>query len=195
MAESALATFVVFLFRCFVQCMRLTLDCFLLSLLLCALCMPWRWPFLPSAASKVGGRGKFEAMCAEQFFLGIGDLTCFCVLLVPLCTGLQTGQLCKRLGKSERLGRGGWYCAAWMSFGLLLVDLFFLVFWILTLTVTLLLVITIIRLPKFCAKLRRSEVKDGWTFRYVDYDNYDDDDSMHSLFPKNFNLFACTWGQ
>ena len=195
MAESALATFVVFLFHCFVQLMRLTLDLICLTLLLCAMCMPWRWPFIPSAVCKADGRGELEGVCAAQFFLGVGDLISFCVLLVPLCSGLQTVQLCKRLGKSDDWHEAGWYGAAWMSFGLLLVDLFFLVFWSLTLIALLLLAVSVIRLPKLCSKLRRREVKDGWTLGFDEDDDSDSSGIVYSLIPKNFKLFECTWGQ
>ena len=199
MGESALATFVVFLFDCFVQLMRLTLDLICTTLFLCALSMPWRWPFIPKAVSKgMTSRGRFEGMCAAQFFLGLGDVICFAVLLVPLCTGLQTVQLCYRLGESDNWHEGGWYFAALESLFMLVVDLVFLVFWSSTALVLLILVVTIIRLPKLCGKLSRSEVKQGWTFSYngMLYCGDDDDDKyIASLIPKNVELFASTWGQ
>ena len=61
----------------------------------------------------------------------VGDAVCFVVLLIPLCSGLQTVHLFRRLGE-ERGGWGGaprWWWAAWVSFGMVVVDLFMLVFW------------------------------------------------------------------
>jgi hypothetical protein len=93
--------------------------------------MPWRWPFIPKAVSKMDSRGGFEGHSAAEFGLGIGDAVCFVVLLIPLCSGLQTVHLFRRLGE-ERGGWGGaprWWWAAWVSFGMVVVDLFMLVFW------------------------------------------------------------------
>ena len=66
--------------------------------------MPWRWPFIPKAVSKMDSRGGFEGHSAAEFGLGIGDAVCFVVLLIPLCSGLQTVHLFRRLGEE----RGGW---------------------------------------------------------------------------------------
>ena len=129
MAESALATFVVFLWRCFVELMRLSLDLICLLLLIGALCKPWRWPFIPEAVSKMTrSRGDFESRSAAQFGLGVGDAICFVVLLIPLCSGLQTVHLFRRLGENT-WGEAGWWATAWWSFGMVVADLFLLAFW------------------------------------------------------------------
>lgn len=101
MAESALATFVV-LFHCFTELMRLILDAACFTMLLLACLMPWRWPYLGKAFREMDKREKFEGKSAQQFFLGIGDAITFCVLLVPLCSGLQTVQTCKRLRAADK---------------------------------------------------------------------------------------------
>ena len=114
MAESALATFVVFLWRCFVELMRLSRDLICLLLLIGALCMPWRWPFIPEAVSKMTrGRGDFESRSAAQFGLGVGDAICFVVLLIPLCSGLQTVHLFRRLGENTWGQATAWWATAW----------------------------------------------------------------------------------
>ena len=129
MAESALATFVVFLWRCFVELMRLSLDLICLLLFIGALCMPWRWPFIPEAVSKMTrSRGDFESHSAGEFYFGVGDAICYVVLLVPLCSGLQTVHLFRRLGE-DTWGEAGWWATALWSFGMVVVDLFLLALW------------------------------------------------------------------
>ena len=131
MAESALATFVVFLWRCFVELMRLSLDLICLLLFIGALCMPWRWPFIPEAVFKMTrSRGDFESHSAGEFYFGVGDAICYVVLLVPLCSGLQTVHLFRRLGDTgNKWGEAGWWATAWWSFGMVVADLFLLAFW------------------------------------------------------------------
>ena len=92
--------------------------------------MPWRWPFIPKAVSKMDSRGGFEWAAAIEFGLGVGDAVCFVVLLIPLCTGLQTVHLFRRLGDGgSSPGEGGWWVSAWFSFGMVVADLFLLAFW------------------------------------------------------------------
>ena len=131
MAESALATFVAFLWRWFVELMRLSLDFLCLLLFIRALCMPWRWPFIPEAVLKMTrSRDDFESRSAAQFGLGVGDAICYVVLLIPLCSGLQTVHLFRRLGESkDEWGKAGWWWATWISCGMVVADLFLLAFW------------------------------------------------------------------
>ena len=134
MAESALATFVVFLWRCFVELMRLSLDLICLLLFIGALCMPWRWPFIPEAVFKMTrSRGDFESHSAGEFYFGVGDAICYVVLLIPLCSGLQTVHLIRRLtdfiDEDATWGKASWWWPAWLSFFMVVADLFMLAFW------------------------------------------------------------------
>lgn len=188
MAESALATFVVFLFRCFTELMRLILDAVCLTMLLCVCLMPWRWPFLSKLFDGLlAERKEFESKSAEHFFLGIGDALCYLLLLVPLCSGLQTVQTCKRLGKvdSDNWGDGTWYEKVFVSLGYLIYDIFLIIGWSLTLTVALLVLCTVLRAVKLCQKLGRSEVREGW----------ESDDGGGACLPVNGKLMSAVWGQ
>ena len=95
-----------------------------------SLCMPWRWPFIPKAVSKMDSRFAFDCNCAAEFGLGVGDAVCFVVLLIPLCSGLQTVHLIRRLGDvGGSSGEGGWWASAWVSLGMVVTDLFLLASW------------------------------------------------------------------
>ena len=96
MAESALATFVVFLWRCFVELMRLSLDLICVLLFIGALCMPWRWPFIPEAVCEMTSREEFEWRSAAQFGLGVGDARIFKLRVHrrELVTGKRPGCCC-----------------------------------------------------------------------------------------------------
>ena len=92
--------------------------------------MPWRWPFILNAFAKMDDRSGFETASVAEFGLGLGDALSFCVLLVPLCTGLQTVQLLGRISEGQGFdGTSAWWSHAWISLFYLAVDLLVIAFW------------------------------------------------------------------
>ena len=125
----------------------LTIDGICFMFLLLALAQPWRLPKVIRGAAIndnwFDSREHFRETCLTQCFFGIADAVTGMVFVLVLCSGLRTGNLCKKMcepnGKTdateykETQFAGKWAAKTWAQFGHVLLDLIpfcFLVFYL-----------------------------------------------------------------
>jgi len=129
-----LAAFIEFIFKVFILVLNLTVDGICLIFLLLALAQPWRLPKVIRGAAInhdwFNSRDNYRGTCLSQFFFGIADAVTGIVFVVVICSGLRTGNLCRKVCEDSARTRNytetqfasKWAAKTWSQFGHLLLD-------------------------------------------------------------------------